>query len=147
MIILILSIANIILAIIYNMLSVLLIPLVFMAVTYLGDCDKKSYLSPLLIGAIFIVAVGEMNLLYLLIVIPVLLFDIITSLSKQIESENNYIWELNNGPSSFERIKMIKGNDGEVEFYSWVGGVDGYYQGSGKKYDRNMIEISEGNQI
>lgn len=143
MIILTLVLVNVILAALYNVIPALSLPVVFVIATALSDCYEKSYLSPLLIGAIFIVSVGEMNLMYMLISIPVVLFDMISLGVKQIEAEEDYIWNMNHGPSSMERLKMIKGDDGKVELYSWVGGVNGYYQGSDKKYDRNMKEIFE----
>lgn len=143
MIILTLVLVNVILAALYNVIPALLLPMVFVIATALSDCCEKSYLSPLLMGAIFIVTIGEMNLMYMLISIPVILFDMIYSGAKQVKAEEDYIWNMNNGPSSMERLKMIKGDDGKVELCSWVGGVNGYYQGSDKKYNRNMKEIFE----
>ena len=137
-----LFISNIAIAYHYNVLWALLITGAFIIASAMQECNK-THLSAVLGGVVFTVSIGEMELIYMIATVPIFIFDFFTIGYAQYKAERDYIWRMNGGPSSMDRLKFVKGKDGKTSMRTWVGGTNGYYEDSDGKYDKNMIKLKE----
>jgi len=111
----------------------------------INDCKNEAfdYTSALLTGLVLIITLvtKEWNLLILTIMIFFVHF--VRGQIKMAKMEEDYIWRMNNGPSSLDRVKLLKDKkSNKVSFFTWEGGVNGYYTNeSQEKYNKNMNKI------
>lgn len=92
-----------------------------------------------MIGAISYFELGLNQYSLGFFVIPMVI-DFLYQGFEQAREEDEYIWRMNGGPSSLNRIKLVKDGD-KKRFVTWVGGANGYYEGNGCKYDKYLRKI------
>ncbi len=69
-------------------------------------------------------------------------FDLVDGVGEVAKCEREYLWGMNDGPQTMQRIRMIKNKEtGKTDIYVWQGGQDGFYSCNDKKYDRDLKEI------
>lgn len=59
------------------------------------------------------------------------------------KEEDDYIWRMNNDPSSMNRIRFIQDEEGKMNILTWNGGSNGGYMNAKKKrFDRFLRRIN-----
>lgn len=82
------------------------------------------------------------SLWFIILLVLTLIFDMIDAGIEAMQCEQDYIWRMNDGPSTMGRVRFLKDNKtGTVRILSWKGGANGYYECGDKKYDRYLEEI------
>jgi len=81
--------------------------------------------------------------LWLNLVVLIISVNLILGIKEIKRQEDEFIWDSNRGPTLIDRIKLVKfGNDKKFTLLTWVGELDGYYEGNGKKFNRYLVEIT-----
>jgi len=133
---------NIYLVIMYNIVWALFILVAFLLSTAMSDCCKKNWISTVLGSIIMVVAIGEMNLMFLFLMVPIVIYDIFSLGMEAAKEESDYIWRMNDGPSSLSRVRMLNlSGSNKISILVWKGGADGYYECNDRKFDRYLQEI------
>lgn len=106
---------------------------------------KSNYVASINASLLLIISVITGSMLWLLALVPLFFVDILMGVSERIKAEDDYVWKMNNGPSTMARLQFHKTEDDMIEIRTWEGGTDGYYKGAdGKRYNRYMQEIKDG---
>jgi len=72
----------------------------------------------------------------------VILLDILQGVEEVAKCEKEYIWNMNNGPSTMQRVRFFKNKEtNETDIYLWHGDKEGHYKCNDKKYDKELKEI------
>lgn len=92
---------------------------------------------------VWIISIATLNINLLLLSITFFVMSIIVGGYNCVIDEHNYIWRMNEGPSSINRTKLLKHKEtSKSEFVVWTGGENGYYKASnGRKFDYYLQEI------
>jgi hypothetical protein len=137
----ILCITNIFIAFHYDVPFTLIITVSFLVATAAMNCCNKDWFLPVIVGSIFSYSIGTNDLIYMWLVPILFIFSFVGSISDVIKEEKDYIWKMNNGPSTLNRMRFIKRN-GIIHTYKWIGGANGFYVDEEKnKFDRYLNEI------
>ena len=132
---------NIAIATLLNVEATLFITMIFLLATFFNKSSVKNLTTQLLFGNIFTLAIGLSNYYYLLLLIPIYFLDLLKVSIDLNKEEKDFIWRMNDGPSSLDRLKIISDNNGMTQTLSWKGGKNGYYlDNNNNKYDRSLVK-------